>query len=91
MVKNRCILVGPWSLILTAAAVAGEEAELPIFTDITHGAGIHATHRFGDDDLSNIVEGTGAGAALLDYNGDGWLDIYLLNGCWLRDRGLLEP
>jgi hypothetical protein len=56
-----------------------------VFTDITAAAGINAVHRYGDDDLSNIVEGTGAGAVLFDYNGDGWLDIYLLNGCWLRE------
>jgi hypothetical protein len=53
--------------------------------DITREAEIDATHRFGDDDLSNIVEGTGAGAMFLDYNGDGWLDIYLVSGCWLSE------
>lgn len=56
--------------------------ERPRFTDVTQEAGIDFRHRFGDDELSNIVEGTGAGAMFFDYNGDGWLDIYFCNGSW---------
>jgi hypothetical protein len=63
-----------------ADRVAGAE-----FVDVTEEAGLKARHSFGDDDLSNIVEGTGAGAVFFDFDGDGWLDIYLLNGCWLSD------
>jgi hypothetical protein len=62
---------------------AGQDG--PSFTDVTEQAGIDTKHGYGDDDLSNIVEGTGAGAVLFDYDGDGWLDIYLLNGCWRPD------
>ena len=29
---------------------------------------------------SYIVESLGGGVALLDYDNDGWLDIYLVNG-----------
>jgi hypothetical protein len=58
---------------------------LPVFTDVSDAAGIRAKHSYGDFELSNIVEGTGAGAMFFDYNGDGWLDIYFVNGCWLKD------
>jgi len=58
---------------------------LPIFTDVTKEAGINVKHSYGDFDLSNIVEGTGAGAMFFDYDGDGWLDIYFVNGCWLKN------
>ncbi len=71
-------------LLLLSAAYAVAQ-ELPVFTDVTEQAGIRFKHSFGDFDLSNIVEGTGAGAAFFDYNGDGRLDIYFLNGCWLDD------
>lgn len=59
--------------------------EFPTFTDITADAGIDFHHRFGDDKLSNIVEGTGAGVVVFDYDADGWLDLYFLCGCWRTD------
>ena len=58
---------------------------LPVFIDVTKEAGINIKHSFGDFDLSNIVEGSGAGAMFFDYNGDGWLDIYFTNGSWLKN------
>ena len=70
--------------LVSGRAVAAEPA-LPVFTDITKKAGIEAKHSFGDFKLDNIVEGTGAGAMFFDYDADGWLDIYLVNGCWLKD------
>ena len=57
-----------------------------MFIDVTEEAGLlEAKHSFGDFNLSNIVEGTGAGAAFFDYDGDGLMDIYLPNGTWTRD------
>ena len=65
-------------------------AEPPItFTDVTTTAGIDFVETIGDDEMSNIVESTGAGCAFLDYDGDGWMDIYLVSGCWLK--GLSDP
>lgn len=63
----------------------GAEETLPVFTDVTEEAGINIKHSYGDFDLSNIVEGTGAGAMFFDYDGNGWLDIYFVNGCWLKN------
>ena len=60
------------------------------FTDITQQAGIDFRHSFGDQDLSNIVEGTGPGVAVFDYNGDTFPDLYFLNGAWLPDERRLE-
>ena len=73
------------SLMLCASAAIASEPSLPVFTDVTAAAGITAKHSYGDLDLSNIVEGTGAGAIFFDYDDDGWLDIYLPNGCWRKD------
>ncbi len=70
---------------IAAATVGQAEDHLPVFTDVTEEAGIHFKHSYGDMDLSNIVEGTGSGGMFFDYNGDGWLDIYLPNGRWLAD------
>jgi hypothetical protein len=52
-----------------------------IFTDITHAAGLDKFHhRSGTAEESTILETPGSGVALIDYDNDGWLDIYLLNG-----------
>ncbi|MEJ2703943.1 MAG: CRTAC1 family protein [Sedimentisphaerales bacterium] len=73
------------ALMLQAATSYAAAETLPVFTDVTEQAGINVKHSYGDFDLSNIVEGTGAGAVFFDYDGDGWLDIYFANGCWLED------
>ena len=52
-----------------------------IFADITRSAGLDRFHhRMGGPDKKTILETPGSGVALLDYDNDGWLDIYLLNG-----------
>ena len=52
-----------------------------IFEDITKKAGLDKFHhRSGAAEKKTILETPGSGVALLDYDNDGWLDIYLLNG-----------
>jgi len=52
-----------------------------VFSDITKQAGLEKfLHRSGSPDKKTILETVGSGVALLDYDNDGWLDIYLLNG-----------
>ena len=72
-------------LILSVATCCAAGESLPVFTDVTQQAEIDVKHSYGDFDLSNIVEGTGAGTMFFDYDGDGWLDIYFANGCWLKE------
>ncbi len=62
------------------ALAAAPPQQWPVFTDITKEAGITFKHSYGDHDLDNIVEGTGAGACVFDYDGDGFLDIYFVTG-----------
>ncbi len=55
-----------------------------VFEDITRKAGLEKFHhRSGTPEKSSIIETPGSGVALLDYDNDGWLDIYLLNGSTL--------
>jgi len=52
-----------------------------VFMDITKAAGLDKFHHVsGAPEKKTILETPGSGVALLDYDGDGWLDIYLLNG-----------
>ena len=51
------------------------------FVDVTHEAGLDKFHhRSGEPTKTTILETPGSGVALLDYDNDGWLDIYLVNG-----------
>ena len=52
-----------------------------VFVDTTKQAGLDKFHhRSGTPGKATILETPGSGVALLDYDNDGWLDIYLLNG-----------
>jgi hypothetical protein len=52
-----------------------------VFEDITKQAGLaNWRHTMGTPEKNFILETDGSGVALIDYDGDGWLDIYLVNG-----------
>ncbi|PYY24344.1 MAG: CRTAC1 family protein [Acidobacteria bacterium] len=52
-----------------------------VFLNATKDAGLDKfQHRSGGTEKKRILETPGSGVALLDYDNDGWLDIYLLNG-----------
>lgn len=59
------------------------------FTDITLPARLDFRYTFGDEEFSCILEDTGSGCALIDANNDGFLDLYLVNGCYLE--GVSDP
>jgi hypothetical protein len=61
------------------------EAGPVVFQDITKPAGLSGwIHKDGSPESKFIVEANGSGVALLDYDNDGWLDIYLVNGSTFR-------
>ena len=52
-----------------------------VFEDITAKAGLSGwIHNMGTPEKKFIVETNGSGVCLVDYDNDGWLDIYLVNG-----------
>src|SRR5260370_18495641 len=48
--------------------------------NVTAPAGIDFRHNSGAFGAKYLPETLGAGCAFLDYDGDGWLDILLVNG-----------
>jgi enediyne biosynthesis protein E4 len=66
----------------------GKPSGLPFnahFTDIAMNAGLHAPVICGaEDHKTYILEAVGCGAAFLDYDNDGWLDIFLLSSTRLE-------
>lgn len=52
-----------------------------IFRDISSQSGLAVwQHKMGTPQKQYILETIGSGVGLLDYDHDGWLDIYLVNG-----------
>jgi hypothetical protein len=60
------------------------------FTNVASQAGLTAVTFYGGEQTNRyLLETTGCGVALFDYDGDGWLDIFQVNG-WRFD-GLPAP
>src|SRR5579862_6209862 len=55
------------------------------FTDVAEKAGLTMQEIFGGIDTKKyIIETTGTGVAIFDYDNDGWPDIFLVNGTRLE-------
>jgi len=61
------------------------------FADITAAAGIHFKHTSGLSGRKYGVEALGSGAAFFDYNGDGYMDLYVVNGADLPGHVSPQP
>ena len=59
-----------------------QSAPSVVFTDVTAAAGLsRAVNIFGDPaNKQFLLEEMGCGVALFDYDNDGWVDIFLVNG-----------
>jgi hypothetical protein len=66
-------------------------AEAIRLRDVTAETGIDFVHTHGGSDQRYIMEAMSAGLALFDYNGDGRIDIYFLNGSPLRGTAAGKP
>jgi len=67
-----------------AATVKSETPTTPIgasFVDVAREAGLNAKTIYGGEHKNKyLLETTGCGVAFYDYDNDGWLDIFLVNG-----------
>jgi hypothetical protein len=67
-------------------------AECPIrLSDVTSRTGITFRHTDGSSGRRYIVETVTAGLALFDFDGDGYIDVYFLNGAPLRGTEVDVP
>jgi hypothetical protein len=74
-----------------SASKAKKQANLTVpaasedfYQEIGQQIGLNFVHSIGEEHLNNIIESSGGGAAFLDYDQDGYMDIYVCSGTWLE-------
>jgi len=70
------------SACLVLSAVETSESK---FTDVTEAKGVHFDAIASHTSKKYLIETMGSGVALLDYDNDGRLDLFLVNGAPLTD------
>jgi hypothetical protein len=88
----RTVLLGAAAGILLAVIVRGATVaqELPAFRDVAESAGLDFTHISGASDQKFLPEILGSGGLFFDFDDDGWLDIFLVDGGSFADRTVAQ-
>ena len=71
------LLVCAWAAALSPSPIR--------FEDVAAPSGIRAQMRCGGPEKQWIPEANGSGAAWLDYDRDGWMDLLIVNGSTMDD------
>lgn len=61
------------------------KTSVPKFTDVSSALGVNFQHMASHTSRKYLIETMGSGVALLDYDNDGRLDIFAVNGAPLND------
>jgi len=60
------------------------ESQRVSYVDITGASGIHFQHKNSATPEKYLIETMAGGAAIFDYDNDGWPDVFLVNGARIR-------
>src|SRR6201990_3373435 len=80
-------LILPVVALAAGIAAVAPTADNVRFTDITAASGLKFVHNSGRAGKKFLPETLGAGGAFFDADGDGWLDILLINSKDWTPRG----
>ena len=72
-----------WVVQSQSTALPTLSQQQPYFTDVRDGSGVEFQHRNGAFGEKELMETFASGCAVFDYDNDGLLDIYLVNGATL--------
>lgn len=73
-----------FSIFLIITIVSFPQKTKVTFTDVAAQTGIDFKYTIGDDSYVNILESSGSGITIFDYNNDRLMDLYMMNGTWLQ-------
>jgi len=87
---RSCVFSSTLALFLFGLRVSAQPAPSGAvrFTDVTEASGIRFTHFKGNKGISINLEEFGPGVCVADFDGDGWQDIYFVNGRDRYERGI---
>ena len=89
---TRLALMVILSAVVSAAQVQKTASESPIrFEDIAAKAGVQFVTENSPTENKNQIETMVSGVALFDYDGDGYLDIYFVNGAEIPSLKKTDP
>ncbi len=96
LLLNSFVLVALWTVLMLSVVEAQEKklpvtiqtptpsiwaAPSVSFIDVTNASGLdNFRHVSGSPSKNYVIESTGSGCAFIDFNNDGWVDIYFING-----------
>src|SRR5437879_13625891 len=79
------LLIGAAAARQTGSSTAPDKPFPGKFTDVTSALGVHFNYLSSHTPKHYLPETMGAGIALFDYDNDGRLDIFFVNGAPLTD------
>jgi hypothetical protein len=68
----------------TSSSLSVPAPDEHFYQEIGSQIGLNFIHSIGDKELTNIIQSDGGGAAFLDFDQDGNIDIYACSGTWLE-------
>src|ERR1043166_7811285 len=78
-------------VLLTVPVLLAAAPGLVTFKDASSRAGLNSVIISGGPSKNYVLEVNGSGVCWIDYDNDGWMDLYLVNGATLANLQGKEP
>lgn len=76
-------------ILLCSFSIISAQKKQVTFREVSKQTGIDFKYTIGDFSYVNILESSGSGITVFDYNNDNLMDIIMMNGTWIE--GISDP
>jgi hypothetical protein len=91
--RGHAFIILSVAVLSLTSSLTGQRAADPrhvVFTDVTRQAGLDVRQVNGVSPEKHLVETMGSGALFFDFDNDGWIDIFIVDGGSLADAALAK-